>query len=196
MAPLCSHLTAGASPICPTRPLTCSTRSTSAPPMVLATARFCSSSALSPITTPPDWSRDGQFILYEHESPETQSDLWALPLTGSRQPNRDRENPVRRDGWAVLAGRTVDRVHVERGRTLPDLCSTLPRPGTEPARCRPSLVAMPRWRRDGAELFYVARRLPVDRPAGDTARHGTGVRGPAKALHVPPRMEWHVRAGP
>ena len=82
---------------------------------------------------PVDWSRDGRFILYEHESPETQSDLWALPLTGSRQPIEIARTPFVEGDWAVFAGRTVDRVHVERGGTLPYLRSTLPRPGTEPA---------------------------------------------------------------
>ena len=99
---------------------------------VLATARSCSSSALSPITTP----RTGRGMVNSSStsrSPETQSDLWALPLTGSRQPIEIRENPVRRDGWAVLAGRTVDRVLSNEAGPPQIFCSTLPRPGTEPA---------------------------------------------------------------
>ncbi|MCA1631266.1 MAG: serine/threonine-protein kinase [Acidobacteria bacterium] len=32
------------------------------------------------------WSPDGRFILYQHFSPETKSDLWVLPLEGERKP--------------------------------------------------------------------------------------------------------------
>src|SRR5262249_16061530 len=32
-----------------------------------------------------DWSHDGKFLLYREEDPKTQSDLWVLPLDGSRK---------------------------------------------------------------------------------------------------------------
>jgi len=35
---------------------------------------------------PSDWSSDGRFILYTLISPDTQADLWVLPLFGDRQP--------------------------------------------------------------------------------------------------------------
>ncbi len=35
---------------------------------------------------PSDWSLDGRFILYLQNSPNTQWDLWVLPLFGDRQP--------------------------------------------------------------------------------------------------------------
>ena len=34
---------------------------------------------------PTDWSRDGQFLLFEQEDPKTGWDLWALPMTGERK---------------------------------------------------------------------------------------------------------------
>ena len=82
---------------------------------------------------PLDWSRDGRFILYEHESPETQSDLWALPLTGSRQPIEiARTSFVETDGRFSPDGRWTAYSSNEAGPSS-HLCSTLPRPGTEPA---------------------------------------------------------------
>jgi len=32
------------------------------------------------------WSRDGRFLLYTAENPETKSNLWVLPLQGDRKP--------------------------------------------------------------------------------------------------------------
>ena len=36
--------------------------------------------------TPTDWSRDGEFLLFQQEDPASGWDLWALPMKGDRQP--------------------------------------------------------------------------------------------------------------
>jgi Tol biopolymer transport system component len=35
-----------------------------------------------------DWSRDGRFVLYRSNDPQTGWDLWALPLDGTRNPSQ------------------------------------------------------------------------------------------------------------
>src|SRR5262249_15188203 len=35
---------------------------------------------------PDDWSRDGRSLIYEDNDPNTQTDLWILPLDGDRKP--------------------------------------------------------------------------------------------------------------
>ena len=35
---------------------------------------------------PTDWSRDGEFLLFDQEDPASGWDLWALPMKGDRQP--------------------------------------------------------------------------------------------------------------
>ena len=34
---------------------------------------------------PTDWSRDGHFILFQQEDPNSKWDLWALPVAGDQQ---------------------------------------------------------------------------------------------------------------
>src|SRR5262245_5219585 len=34
---------------------------------------------------PIDWSQDGRFIIYRQDDPKTESDVWFLPVTGSRE---------------------------------------------------------------------------------------------------------------
>ena len=114
---------------------------------------------------PYDWSRDG-FVLYEHESPETRADLWALPLTGSRQPIEiARTTFVETDGRFSPDGRWTAYVSNEAG--APQIF-VRPFPGRGPNQQVSSAGGgLPRWRRDGAELFYAERdqliALPVTR---------------------------------
>jgi Tol biopolymer transport system component len=35
-----------------------------------------------------DWSRDGQYLRYQEDSPSTRNDLWLLPISGERKPTR------------------------------------------------------------------------------------------------------------
>jgi dipeptidyl aminopeptidase/acylaminoacyl peptidase len=34
---------------------------------------------------PTDWSRDGQFVVFQQEDPKTKWDVWALKMTGDRK---------------------------------------------------------------------------------------------------------------
>ena len=99
-----------------------------------------------------DWSLD--FLLYVHESPETQGDIWALPLAGARQPIAIARTPFN-EGFSVFSpdGRWVAYHSNETGQ-MQVFLKSFPRPG---ASRQVSLTGGfgPSWRRDGGELFYV-----------------------------------------
>lgn len=127
------------------------------------------------------WSRDGRFLLYTAENPETKSDLWVLPLQGDRKPTpflrtefNERSGRFSPDGhWIAYTSDESgsDEIYVREffsGST----------PGSWDAQGK-WLISKgggtdPRWRGDGKELFYVAangkvmsvdiRAKPVFRP--------------------------------
>jgi len=109
---------------------------------------------------PTDWSRDGRFIVYTENDPKTHDDIWVLPLTGERKPQVFLQTPFNEN----------------RGQISPDgrfLAYLSDESGQQEIYVRPFSLAgaasvggkwqvstgggtMPRWRRDGKELFYVA----------------------------------------
>lgn len=111
------------------------------------------------IQTPSDWSLDGQFIAYTEEQnysdPLTGKNLWFLPLFGDRKPipflctrfneSGARFSPNRR--WVAYvsdeSGRQEVYVRAFDG-------------SGEKTRISTNGGSRPCWRRDGAELFYLA----------------------------------------
>jgi Tol biopolymer transport system component len=124
-----------------------------------------------------DWSSDGKFILFRSRDPETDWDVWALPLTGERKPLlvvrtrfQDRDAQFSPDGkWIAYQSDESGRFEI--------YVQPFPGPGVK------SLVstgggAQARWSRDGKELFYMSldgRLMAVSfRAASDGRRVETG----------------------
>jgi Tol biopolymer transport system component len=101
------------------------------------------------------WSPDGRFILYGERNPDTNWDLWVLPLDGERKPLPFLRTRFR-EGFATFSpdGRWVAFVSDESGR-LEVYVQPFQRPG-EKHRASTAGGSLPRWRRDGKELFYVS----------------------------------------
>ena len=109
------------------------------------------------------WSRDGLFLLYTVENPQTKSDLWVLPLQGDHKPipflrtkfneSSGRFSPDRR--WIAYTSDESgsDEIYIRE-------FSSGSAQGSGDAAGR-WLISKgggtdPRWRGDGKELFYVA----------------------------------------
>jgi dipeptidyl aminopeptidase/acylaminoacyl peptidase len=103
-----------------------------------------------------DWSLDGRFLLYTSVDAKTNSDIWALPLDGKREPfpvvqtaNFNESFPrFSPDGrWIAYesneSGRSEIYIQPFRGPGARLVIST-------------SGGAQARWRRDGKELFYIS----------------------------------------
>jgi Tol biopolymer transport system component len=135
---------------------------------------------------PTDWSADGAFLLYTAEGPGRSLDLWALPLAGDRTPIpvATHSDAFEQSGQFSPDGRWIAYQSDESGRAEIHL---------QPFRAPGDKVVVStgggtqvRWRRDGGELFYIARSgdlmaVSVEGPA----QGGTPRLGAARRLFTP-----------
>ena len=119
---------------------------------------------------PVSWSPDGKSILYVTNSRETSNDIWVLPVGGG-MPYPFQQTPAS-ENWAAFS---PDGKWVAYSSTA---SSDMPGgvrdavPGQGPSwRISADGGSQARWRRDGAEIFYLApdRRLMA---AAVTERNG------------------------
>jgi eukaryotic-like serine/threonine-protein kinase len=106
-------------------------------------------------TYPLDWSRDGRLLLFSAMDPKAGSDLWLLPLEGSRTPTpllqtpfNEAEARISPDGrfFAFTSDESgKPEVYVRPLSSKGEQWQISMQGGTKPA-----------WRRDGKELFYLA----------------------------------------
>jgi Tol biopolymer transport system component len=105
------------------------------------------------VQVPEDWAPDGESILYGTNAPDGRRDLWILPLAGGRQPR-----PVLHGTGKVAArfspnGRWIAYQSNESGR-LEVYVAPFQHAG---AIQQVSIDGgnIPRWRRDGSEIFFL-----------------------------------------
>jgi Tol biopolymer transport system component len=102
---------------------------------------------------PSDWSPDGRFLLYWQDHPETQNDLWVLPMDGDRKPRPFVEDALQQlRGRFSPDGKWVAYQSNENGR-LEIYVQAFPGPG---GKWLVSTGHSPRWARSGNELHYLA----------------------------------------
>ena len=127
--------------------------------------------------SPWDWSPDGKFLLYSENLPNTNLDVWVLPLTGEQKPyplfqtqfNESSAQFFPNGQWvAYLSDETGNyELYVARFDN--------PR---EKTRVSTAGASQPRWRKDGKELFYLApdnRLMAVAIKMGDKSELGETV---------------------
>ena len=115
---------------------------------------------------PCDWSKDGKFLLYQENHPEsTQFDLWVLPLTGNREPVSFLQSEFNESGGRFSPdGHWVAYVSDESGRSEVYI-RPFQEPGAQTAAKNGAMSGeewqvslaggdSPRWRGDGKELYY------------------------------------------
>jgi Tol biopolymer transport system component len=105
--------------------------------------------------SPQSWSPDGRFILYIRSGPPTGDDLFVLPLSGDRKPVPFLQTPFNEyDGQFSPDGRWVAYGSDESGK---DEVYVAPFPGPGGKwQISTAVGTLPRWRRDGTEIFYLA----------------------------------------
>jgi Tol biopolymer transport system component len=128
---------------------------------------------------PMSWSPDGKFLVYDIDSPKTDTDIWALDLAGERKPLPIVEAPAREilpqispDGkWIAYESNESGR-HEIYVRPFPT------GEGRWQITNDGALNTSLRWRSDGKELFYLApganvpvMAVPIN--AGATFQWGT-----------------------
>jgi eukaryotic-like serine/threonine-protein kinase len=111
----------------------------------------------SSLMIPKSWSRDGRFLLYAQLNPGTAADLLAIPMEGERKPFVVVQTPANEDqGQFSPDGRWVAYTSNESGPSEIYVVPFPPSPGGGRWLVSKGGGVMPRWRRDGKELFYIA----------------------------------------
>jgi Tol biopolymer transport system component len=111
-----------------------------------------------PILFPSDWSADGRFLAYYRSDPKTQLDIWTL---GADRADERKPIPFLRGDFNESQpqfspdGRWVAYVSDESGSQQVYVRSFLAVGGQR--QISTDGGTQPRWRRDGKELFYLAR---------------------------------------
>jgi len=124
---------------------------------------------------PEDWSPDGKWIVYQQTGQKTANDLWLLPLDGDRKPVSYLQTPFDElnarfspdGGWMAYQSNESGRFQI--------YVQTVPPSGAK-YQISSSGGAVPQWRRDGKELFYVAadqKLTAVPVKLGTTVEAGT-----------------------
>jgi Tol biopolymer transport system component len=104
---------------------------------------------------PTDWSRDGQWIVYEERHPQTRLDIWMMPAAGGGSPKPLARSPFNEyQGQLSPDGKWLTYTSDDSGRAEVFL-RAVEETGT-PYRVSVAGGFMPRWRDDGKELFYVS----------------------------------------
>jgi len=112
------------------------------------------------------WSRDGKFLLYEASNPQTQRDIWVLPLKGDKKPVSFLATTSYEFGGRFSPdGRWVAYASDESGRPEIYVRSFAMNSGgtavdsLEKWQISNGYGVDPHWRGDGRELYYRAERL-------------------------------------
>jgi Tol biopolymer transport system component len=141
--------------------------------------------ASSQLKAPTDWSRDGRFLLYYSNDPQTKGDLWVRPMTGDQKPWVFLKTPFDEEyGQFSPDGRFVAYESDESGRyeiyIRPFLSSDeAGKPGEGLWQVSTAGGLQPHWSPDGRELYYLdpaGRMMAVSiTVTGATVASGTPV---------------------
>jgi eukaryotic-like serine/threonine-protein kinase len=104
---------------------------------------------------PTSWSKDGHFLLFNRNFPNTNTDVWVLPLFGDREPFPLLQSRfIERSGQFSPDGHWVAYVSDESGR-LEIYVVPFPGPGGK-WQISTTGGATPHWNADGKTLFYAS----------------------------------------
>ena len=109
------------------------------------------------LTAPKSWSPDGRFILYAQIHAGTGADLMAIRAEPNATPFPVAQTPATEDqGQFSPDGHWVAYTSNESGLSEIYVIPFPPSPGSGRWRVSTGGGVMPRWRRDGKELFYIS----------------------------------------
>jgi Tol biopolymer transport system component/predicted Ser/Thr protein kinase len=148
------------------------------------------------LAVPKDWSPDDRYLIYAQINPGTGADLFALPI-GQPDPHPLvlAQTPATEDqGQFSPDGHWVAYTSNESGQSEIYVIPFPPAPNGSRWLLSKGGGVMPRWRRDGKELFYISpdwKMMAVDVTTSPTFQSGT-----PKALFDTQMVDTGIRTGP
>jgi Tol biopolymer transport system component/predicted Ser/Thr protein kinase len=148
------------------------------------------------LVVPKSWSPDGRYLIYAQINPGTGADLFALPMG---QPNPTpmvlaQTKATEDQGQFSPDGHWVAYTSNESGESEIYVVPFPPDPAARRWVVSRGGGVMPRWRRDGKELFYVSpdwKMMAVDVATSPTFHSGT-----PKPLFDTDMIDTGLRSGP
>ena len=139
------------------------------------------------VQQPEDISRDGRLLIYRNNTQTTAPDIWILPLNGDAKPLPWLQTPfAERSPRISPDGRWIAYESDEAGD--PEVYVALTEGGGEKKRLSPAGGRLPRWRRDGREMYYVTPDgFLAAVPIAPGARLETDA--PLRLFHLEPAIE-------
>jgi Tol biopolymer transport system component len=132
----------------------------------------------STLAVPLDWSPDGRYLMYVQINPGTGADLFALPI-GEPDPHPlvvAQTQAAENQGQFSPDGHWVAYTSNESGQSEIYVIPFPPAPNGARWLVSRGGGVMPRWRRDGKELFYISpdwKMIAVDVSTSPTFQSGT-----------------------
>jgi eukaryotic-like serine/threonine-protein kinase len=107
--------------------------------------------------TPTDWSRDGRFLMFSSIGGKSGNDLWVMPMTGDRKPA-----PYLQTQFNEINGQFSPDGHFvayqsDASGAEEIYVQPFPNPAGGKWMISKNGGIIPRWRRDGKELFFLDR---------------------------------------
>ena len=150
----------------------------------------------SVLAVPKDWSPDGRYLIYAQINPGTGADLFALPI-GQPDPHPlvlAQTAATEDQGQFSPDGRWVAYTSNESGESEIYVKPFPPVPNASRWLVSRGGGVMPRWRRDGKELFYISpdwKMMAVEVSTTPTFQSGT-----PQALFDTQMVDTGIRNGP
>jgi eukaryotic-like serine/threonine-protein kinase len=148
------------------------------------------------LAVPKSWSPDGRYLIYAQVDPGKGSDLFALPIgqPGAKQIALWQTPAASGQGEFSPDGRWVAITANDSGQNEIYVIPFPPNPNGEKWLVSVGGGVMPRWHRDGKELFYISqdwKMMAVDVSTQPTFRSGT-----PHALFDTEMVDTGIRNGP
>ncbi len=147
------------------------------------------------LMVPKSWSPDGRFLMYAQLNPGTAADLLAIPMDGDRKPFVVVQSSGNEDqGQFSPDGHWVAYTSNESGLSEIYAIPFPPSPSGGRWLVSKGGGVMPRWRRDGKELFYISpdsQMMAVDVTANPVFKSGE-----PHALFQTDIADTRIRTGP
>ena len=148
------------------------------------------------LAVPKSWSPDGRYLIYAQINPGTGADLFALPI-GPPDPHPlvlAQTQATEAQGQFSPDGHWVAYTSNESGQSEIYVISFPPAPNEGRWVVSRGGGVMPRWRRDGKELFFISPDWKM--MAVDVSTHPTFQSGTPHALFDTEMVDTGIRTGP